>query len=310
MTAIILMGGAAVYLVFRTRIDRVAFTAGIAALLVGGEAGNRTRQDSVLIRARSFFGVYVVRQSGSYHHLTSGTTLHGAQDMSPANRTRPLTYYHRAGPLGRIFAHGPASAARRVAAVGLGAGTAACHGAPGDRWTFYEIDPLVARIASDERWFTYLHDCPPESDIVLGDARLRIAEALPGEFDMIMLDAFSSDAIPLHLLTKEALALYLEKLAPHGVIAVHISNRYLDLRSPLAALARDARLAGLVGRDISPEREEHPLDSWSTWVVLSRHASDFAALSRSPGWEPLPSGGETASWTDDWSHVLGAIRRR
>jgi hypothetical protein len=165
----------------------------------------------VLTRARSFYGVYTVRASATYHHLQHGNTLHGAQDTRAAYRTTPLTYYHAGGPLGALFARvprlAPGAPARRVAVVGLGTGTVACWGRAGERWTFYEVDPLMVRLARDPRLFTYLRDCPPRADVVVGDARLRLADAPRGAYDAILLDAFSSDAIPTHLLTREALAL-------------------------------------------------------------------------------------------------------
>jgi len=192
--------------------------------------------------------------------------------------------------------------------VGLGTGTAACYGGQGDTWTFYEIDPLVAHMASDPRLFTYLRDCAPRIEVVLGDARLRLADAPDGAYDVILLDAFSSDAIPMHLLTREALAVYLRKLAPGGIIAFHISNRYLDLQPPLAELAREARLAGAVGRDVSDVAAKETLLARSTWVVLSRRAADLATVTREPGWAPLAPGGVAAPWTDDWSDVWSVVR--
>ena len=132
---------------------------------------------------------------------------------------------------------------------GLGTGTIACYGRPNETWTFYEIDPLIERIAFNPKYFTYLRDCPPAKRIVLGDARLSLAQAPDSSYDFIVLDAFSSDAIPVHLMTREALQLYLRKLAPGGSIAFHISNRYLNLEPVLVELARDARIAGIVGAD-------------------------------------------------------------
>jgi spermidine synthase len=250
-----------------------------------------------------------VRRSGDYHHLAHGTTLHGAQNSAPPFRTMPLTYYHREGPLGQLFAsmfHTLPS--RRVAVVGLGTGTVACYGRRGERFTFYEIDPLVERIARDARLFTYLRDCPPQVDVVLGDARLRLADAPAAAYDLIVLDAFSSDAIPVHLLTREALALYLSKLADGGAIALHISNRYLDLLPVVAELARDARVAGVVGRGtrLTAEQTGQMLSS-SAWVVLSRRARDLGSLARREGWDVLPPAGDRGLWTDDFSNVLRVI---
>jgi spermidine synthase len=198
-----------------------------------------------------------------------------------------------------------------VALVGLGTGTALCYGRPEDSWTIYEIDPLMVRIAQDRGLFTYLRLCPPEKHLRLGDARLRLADAPDGAYDLILLDAFSSDAIPAHLVTREALQLYLAKLAPGGLVAYHISNRYLNLQPVLSELARDARVAGVVGRDsgLSATQRAQML-SGSVWVVLARRATDFATLARTPGWTPLAPKADVRVWTDDYSDVLGVFNWR
>jgi spermidine synthase len=284
----------------------------MCALLAGSVVGARVHDGEVLLRARSFFGAYGVRIVDGYHVLQNGTTMHGAQDPRPGRRTIPLTYYHDEGPLGALFARMPALAStarpRRVAVVGLGTGTVACYGRAGERWTFYEIDPLIVRVARDPRLFTYLRDCPPAVDVVLGDARLRLAEAPDASYDLIVLDAFSSDAIPAHLLTREALALYVRKLAPDGVVAIHVSNRYLDLRPVVAELARDARMAGSVGDDVSGATRRRALVSSSVWVALARRAATLAAVTRQPGWAPLSPGGILRPWTDDFTDVLSVVK--
>ncbi|MBV9878981.1 MAG: fused MFS/spermidine synthase [Gemmatirosa sp.] len=308
------LGVGAALLCYALRPRRLAYAVGVAALLVGGWWGQRVRGGDVLLHARSFFGAYSVRRSGPFHHLQNGTTLHGAQDERPGRRTTPLTYYHHAGPLAALFAEVPAladaSRPRRVAVVGLGTGTIACYGRAGERWTFYEIDPLIARIARDARYFTYLRDCPPAIAVVIGDARLRLADAPPAGYDLIVLDAFSSDAIPTHLLTREALALYLTKLAPDGVIAVHVSNRYLDLVPVVAELARDARIAGSYGNDMSDESRRQAMLSSSSWVALARHAATLGPLTRQKGWAPLPPTGAVRLWTDDFTDVIDVVKWR
>jgi hypothetical protein len=302
-------GGLAALIAIRVRDHRRAFALSIVAMLAGGWVGQRTRYGDVLLQERSFFGTYAVRVRGDHHHLTHGTTLHGAQSVVPHLRREPLTYYHRGGPLGQLFAgmfHG--LSVRRVAVVGLGTGTVACYGRRGERWTFYEIDPLVERIARDARYFTYLRDCPPTVTVVIGDARLRLAEAPPAAYDLIVVDAFSSDAIPVHLLTREALALYLDKLDDGGAIALHISNRYLNLVPVLAELARDARVAGVVGRDVRLTRDDtDAMKTTSAWVVLSRRARDLGGLARREGWDVLPASGDRGLWTDDFSNVVRVI---
>src|SRR5581483_12071620 len=195
-----------------------------------------------------FFGLSRVTRDadGRYHLLMHGTTLHGMQALDPARRREPLTYYDASGPVGDVFAALDRLAERRaVAVVGLGAGSLACYGRPGARWTFYEIDPAVLRIASDPRYFTFLRDCPPRVFVRLGDARLVLASAPDAAYDLIVLDAYSSDAPPLHLITLEAVRLYLSKLAPGGALLFNVSNRHLRLGPVLGAIAR---AAGLVAR--------------------------------------------------------------
>ncbi|GLC25510.1 hypothetical protein rosag_20230 [Roseisolibacter agri] len=314
VNAAVWYGGAAVLLSFLLRADRVALALGVAALLAGGALGQRARQASVLLRARSFYGAYTVRDASPMHYLQHGTTLHGTQDRSPSRRTTPLSYYHREGPLGVLLSVAPrlapTSPPRRVAAVGLGTGTVACHGRAGERWTFYEIDPLMERIARDPQLFTYLRDCPPTVDVVLGDARLRLAAAPAASYDLILLDAFSSDAIPTHLLTREALAAYLHALAPDGVLMVHVSNRYLDLEPVVAELARDARLSGLVGRDVSGAVQRDPAVTTSKWIALARDSAAFGSLGGVKGWSPLQADGRVRLWTDDYTDVLAVVRWR
>ncbi len=314
VNAAALFGGAAALICLLLRADRPAFALAVAALLAGGAVGQRARQASVLLRARSFYGAYTVREQSPLHYLQHGTTLHGTQDRSPSRRTTPLSYYHREGPLGVLLTTAPRLAAgappRRVAAVGLGTGTVACHGREGERWTFYEIDPLMERIARDPALFTYLRDCPPTVDVVIGDARLQLAAAPAGTYDLIVLDAFSSDAIPTHLLTREALAAYVRALGPQGILAVHVSNRYLDLEPIVAELARDARLQGLVGRDLSGAATREVAVTTSKWIALARDSSALGTLAGLKGWAPLKATGAVPLWTDDYTDVLAVVRWR
>ncbi len=280
-----------------------------AALFLGIDAAARYGDDS-MYRARSFFGVYQVRGWEGYVLLQHGTTTHGGQAMDPSRRREPLTYYHRDGPLGDLFRLATDSVdARSVALVGLGAGTTACYARPDERWTYYEIDPLMVEIARAPALFTYLRDCQPDVRIVVGDARLSLASAPDSSFDLLVLDAFSSDAIPVHLMTREALQLYNRKLRSGGVIAFHISNRYLDLRPVLVELARDARLAGVtVDRDVTDEQRAL-LYYGSRWVVLAAHAATLAPLVREADWEVLDPSAPGRLWTDDYSDVLGSMIR-
>ena len=198
---------------------------------------------------------------------------------------------------------------QRVGAVGLGVGTLACYRRPGQRWTFFEIDPLVERIARDGRWFHYLADCAPDAPVVLGDARRSLQEA-PGErYDLLILDAFSSDAIPVHLLTREAFALYRERLAEGGLIALHISNRNLDLAPVVAALLADAGLAGRIQTQAPPIEAQQAYRNAATSVVIARSGADLGALAGDPRWQPMPAS-PARPWTDDFSNLIGALRWR
>ena len=187
-----------------------------------------------MFSARSFYAVHKVTRDGpTTLKLASGNTLHGEQDLSPAMRREPLTYYHHASPIGDVMKAWAGSPERRnVGVIGLGAGTLAAYSEPGERWTFFEIDPVVVEVARDR--FTYLGDARGEVNVVLGDGRLSLVAVPDGTFGLLVLDAFSSDAVPVHLLTREALALYLRKLAPGGLLAFHLSNRHLALAEIVA----------------------------------------------------------------------------
>ena len=302
-------GYALIVLLFQRHSIR--FALGVAAIFVGATLG-RGRDESLLFRGRSFFGVYRVMAYPKVHALQSGTTTHGGQSNNPELAREPLTYYHRDGPLGQSFAWlMPRNPDRRVALVGLGTGTIACYGRPNETWTFYEIDPLIERIAYNPKYFTYLRDCPPAKRIVLGDARLSLAQAPDSSYDYIVLDAFSSDAIPVHLMTREAVQLYLRKLAPGGSIAFHISNRYLSLEPVLVELARDAKLAGIVGADTAITTEQtNSFKMNSKWVVLSRRAQDHGQLALQAGWRVLDPKSDVGVWTDDFSNVFSVFRWR
>ncbi len=303
-------GGYAILILIFQR-HPVRFALGIAAIFLGAALGRGT-DPTLLFRGRSFFGVYRVLRYPKHKALQNGTTTHGGQSIYPQFATEPLTYYHRDGPLGQSFAwlmRGNPN--RRVAIVGLGTGTVACYGRPNETWTFYEIDPLIERIAFNPKYFSYLRDCPPAKRIIIGDARLSLAHAPDSSYDYMILDAFSSDAIPIHLMTREALQLYLRKLAPGGSIAFHISNRYLDLEPVVVELARDARIAGIVGSDVGiSSAETMSFKMNSKWIVLSRNANDHAPLALQPGWRVLAPTSDIGLWTDDFSNVLSVFRWR
>jgi hypothetical protein len=298
-----------------TFVDRpLRFALGVAAVLTGGWFYS-SAYGRVIHAERNFFGVsrVTVGSTGAFHYLVHGNTLHGAQHTDAGRQCEPLTYYHRTGPLADVFYQFNARpASPNVAAVGLGAGSVISYGEPGQRWTFYEIDPAVVRVARDTNLFAYLGRCArADFNIVSGDARLRLAEAPPGHYGLIVLDAFSSDAIPVHLLTREALQVYLSKLAYGGLLAFHISNRSLDLEPIVGALARDAGLI-CVGWDdwnvSTPERLDGKEES--QWVVMVRHREDLGRLGHAARWLPVEGGVTSRVWTDDFSNLLGVFKWR
>ncbi len=288
----------------------VRFGLGIAAALVA--ASLVTGPGTVLARERSFFGVYKVSETadGAFRLLINGTTLHGAQYTDPARWREPLTYYGRTGPLGQVFAAlAGTGRIRSVGVVGLGTGTVACYRRPGEAWTFYEIDPTVARLARDTRYFRFMSECAGDAPVIFGDARLALAGAPRGAYDLLILDAFSSDAIPMHMVTREALALYLEKLAPGGLLLFHISNRNLDLGPVLANLAADA---GLVARrqhyaEVETDARKG-IRMPSDWVVMARAPADLDGIADDGRWRPLEPAPEIGLWTDGFSNVLGILK--
>ena len=266
--------------------------------------------------ARSFFGVHKVAEvnDGRARLLYHGTTIHGAQRLRNDDGTPvsgpllPQTYYYPGGPFAEAI--GAVRAARgslnHVAVVGLGTGTLACHSKGNEHWTFFEIDPEVIRIARDPRRFEFLSRCAPESPVIAGDARLTL-EASADRYDLIVLDAFSSDTIPVHLLTREAVAGYLSKLSPHGVLLLHISNRHLDLRPVVAKVAQSLGLAAFVREDRSAGDLLTTLKADARLVVLTRDAADAGSVAGN--WMPLRPDQSSALWTDDYSNILGIMLR-
>jgi hypothetical protein len=190
----------------------------------------------------------------------------------------------------------------------LGAGAILAHAVPAENWTYYEINPAVVEIARDKRYFNYVGECAQVPfNVVLGDARLRLREAPDATYGLIVMDAFSSDAIPVHLITQQALDLYLSKLAPGGLLAFHISNRNLDLKPVVADLAKSRNLAGVYLEDPILDREK--AKDPSVWVVMTRKEDDAGVLGRTPIAAPLVADGKHL-WTDDFSNILSVFRWR
>jgi hypothetical protein len=292
---------------------RLRFALAVAAIFLAG-ALYTSDQGQVLHAERSFFGIHrvLLDPTGRFHVIAHGGTLHGRQALDPARSRAPLSYYEASGPIGQVFAASDgAHERRRVAVIGLGAGSLACYNRPGQAWTFYEIDPSVERIARDPAYFTFLRDCAPGASVVLGDARLSLAHAADRGYDLMVLDAYSSDSTPVHLITREALALYRDKLAPGGVLAFHISNQYLDLKPVLGNLARDAGLIALFQDDLLIRPDDAARGkSASQWVVMARERADFGTLIDDRRWQPLEGSPQGQVWTDDFSSVLSVLRWR
>lgn len=309
---VLLLCGPPALLCYSFRYRPVRFGLGIGAFLLVGLFVT-TDWEHVVNLKRSFFGVYKVLRVGRYHELMHGTTLHGLQSLDPARRREPLTYYHPTGPLGQLidtFA-GDVPRLHNVAVIGLGTGSMGCYASPRQRWTFYEIDPTVKRIATNPRYFTLLQDCLETFEIVLGDARLSLARAPARHYDLIAIDAFSSDAIPVHLLTREAIRLYLAKLAAGGLVTFHVSNRYLALEPVLGDLAMAEDLVCLARKDHDvSEAQEAGGKTSSDWVVLARQLTDLGELTSDPRWRLVPGRRDSTVWTDDFSNLLGVFQWR
>jgi spermidine synthase len=240
--------------------------------------------------------------------------MHGAQSLDPERARTPLTYYAPASGVGLAFAALPALAGpqARVGVVGLGTGSLACYAAPGQDWSFYEIDPLMVELATDRAVFSFLADCTPDARIVVGDARLKIDEEPDGRFDLLVVDAFSSDAIPVHLLTREAFASYRRVMAPDGVLMLHISNRFLDLEPVVAAIAQELGMAARIRTYLADEEAEAQGFNTSIWVVLTAHEAGMARFLATAGgdarWQPLKVRDGLAAWSDQRASVLPVLK--
>jgi hypothetical protein len=295
----------------------IPFAAIIASVLL---ANHTLFEQPETVSVRSFFGVAKVVESpdGQFRILQHGTTMHGAQriraaDGAPVNgQPEQLLYYWDGSGVAQTFdavraqRQGPI----RYAVIGLGTGSLACRAEPQDTVEYYEIDPAIVRIARDSALFSFLAECRPDVPIMLGDARLTLAQASNAAYDLIVVDAFSSDAIPIHLLTREAMAIYLAKLKPHGLIVMHVSNRHLELASVVAGIAAANGLVTLVSD--APDRDElsDPYKFGSTVAVVAREREDFGPLARSSDWELTAPDPKQWVWTDDYSNVFGSLWRK
>ena len=304
--------GLPVILSFLLSRHPIRFALGLGAIMIGG-ALYPDPHGRTLYAERDFFGVSRVTldPAGAFHRLVHGNTVHGRQFIASDRQCEPLAYYHRPGA-GWTNPRVVSSAcfAPDVAVVGLGAGALACYARPNERWTIYEIDPAVVRIARNPDCFTYLSKCMNAPlEMVLGDARLRLREAPEGRYGLLVLDAFSSDSIPTHLVTREALELYMGKLAPGGLLAFHISNRNINLQPVLGDLAGALGMVCLAWEDttsapgdVASGREP------SHWMLMARSSADVVGLDGDKRWERVAPRRGRPVWTDDYSNLLGAFK--
>lgn len=297
--------------------NRLAYALVVAGIMMVNGGFYNLKQSGEHVRWRSYFGIYTVatEDSGHYRWLMHGTTMHGMQKLTEPKL--PISYYSKNSGVGLAFAkaeefYGPNAA---MGVVGLGSGTLACYSKPGQSWHFFEIDPLMVDIAMHKKIFSFMGKCAPTAQIHLGDARLTLAKQPSHSLDMLAVDAFSSDSIPLHLLTKEAFDVYRRVLKPGGILMVHISNRHVDLKPVLAAEAMAGHWSLAVRNDNPPEGEADPGTRASKWVAMS---SDPAMLAKLTGplkakasetyqpneWLVLKPSDKAKRWSDDYASVL------
>lgn len=282
------------------------FALGLAVLFGFAESGRVYRGD-ILYAERTFFGVYRVSRdpANTVTILFHGPTAHGVQSADPALAGEPLAYYHRSGPAGRVLTAFAARTDKRdIALVGAGTGALTALAGAHQHVTLYEIDPAVVEIAENPRFFTFLRDARASHETVVGDGRIALARS-DDRFDLMVLDAFSSGTIPIHLLTREAVELYLDRLRPGGVLLVHVSNRHLRLAPVLARHASDLGLVAYESVDARTLEEQGIFGSH--WIVLARSAADLAYIPDA-GWGVLRMSPDAPRWTDDFSNLLTVLR--
>lgn len=296
----------------RWRIARYASLAVLLGVTAGAAYDALHYHEDVRLSSRSFYGVLRVKEHGApgeeshLRRLVHGSILHGEQYQTGKWRRFITTYYAADSGVGAAIASKQAAGPIRVGVIGLGTGTLAAYGRPGDTYRFYDIDPRVARIARSE--FSFLADSAARIEIAIGDARLALEREPARNFDVLAVDAFSGDAIPVHLITREALAVYLRHMKPDGIVAFHVSNRFLDLIPVVARLAREEKAHAVLVND-DPDDDDQSLRSRSDWVLVSRSQ---AALEQpvivDKGGTPAPEEGGWRTWTDDYSNLIQILK--
>jgi hypothetical protein len=293
--------------VFLFRKKWLQFGLAFTVLLFGYVAtrsGYNERGERIYV-ARNFFGVKTISFDRFFgiRELYHGDTLHGAESIDVKLAGEPLTYYHRTGPAGGVMEMISSRPSQKVGVIGLGAGSMAAYGGPHRSITFFEIDPQTEFVA--RKYFTYLDRCGAGCTVVVGDGRLSVEREPDGEFDVLMLDAFSSDSIPPHLVSREALQIYLTKLKPDGLLLFHVSSRYFNVARLVAAAITDAGLPSFYQKFIG---EHFPYIATADYIVAARRMEDFGTIPKTPGWVRIPPETELPVWTDDHSNVMSVVR--
>ena len=284
---------------FRNRpvVACVASTIALGAILIV-QSGN------VMFKDRSFFGAHTISNRGDLRVYLNGTTLHGSQRVVDGKLDlAPQSYYHRNGPLAQILLSEIGDNAKSIGVIGLGVGSLACYAQPNQSWQFYEIDKTVDDIARNPDYFTFMSGCAGDAPTHLGDARIVLERQTDVKFDLLYVDAFNSDAVPMHLTTTEAMALYRDRLTPDGVLVYHISNRYYDLSRPLARSAEALGMTAHLQNYGKGAKLTDKGDVPSRVVVMSRDGNYMDVLPNDGRWEPLVSDGGRL-WTDDFANLL------
>ncbi len=307
---LLLMFGIPVLLCFPLSRQPLPFAMGVGAILACGGLYTAGVSTEVLAQKRSFFGInrVVISPDERFHYLSHGSTLHGIGSVAEPRKT--ISYYSPRGPLGDVMQSVDARRDLRIAVVGLGAGGIMGYAKPGQNWTLYEIDPFVAQIASDPKLFGFLSGSPAPYRIVLGDARQELKSAPQDAYDVLILDAYSSDTIPVHLITREALDIYRQKLAPGGVLVWHISNKFFDLEPVIGRLASDGGWQSRIRLNLNVTDAQRDKDGIapSIWAVLAREPADFGALNRNANWRPMRTSAQL--WSDQKSSLWPLLVNR
>jgi len=293
---------------------RVPFMIALGALMLSYGGWSTLSRSGTDARTRSYFGIYEVydRTGGTARVLTHGTTLHGIQNLVPGLETVPTSYYARRSGVGLALTNANAIFGRpaRIGVIGLGTGTLSCYHQPGQAWSIFEIDPAMVEIARTR--FSFLSRCAPDARIILGDARLSMARMPANSIDVLAVDAFSSDAVPMHLLTREALGVYGQAVQRDGIVLFHISNRYLDLRPVVADIAARGGWASAMMQYVPHEEDSDLNATISVWIALSRNPATIQRLIEVSGddagnWEALDATPGFSGWSDDHASILPII---